>query len=331
MKDLIMITAYCPDDYRENILRNLVTFLNDFRDQYDVMIVSHTVIPIDIQKKVNYCLYDSKNEILTDWDLLNQPWFNPDYTRRIQSSFLSKKNTHLAIWRMFILGFSLSKNIGYKKIHQIEYDCDLNNIFEFDENSKLLNEYDSVIYIDKKENVDDILFGSFQSYQVLSIDDFLLNLDEDGIKNMIRNSDSKSPELMLQNILEKNKKVLKKNKVNLEKGGNKFGIVDGQIENKFIPWAVPYYDQLEETIGFVVWNTKKEQGVEHTIIINNQKVIQIEKTLLNHWRIINLGNFYEITDIMIIENDEIRDKFKLSTEKDREIFKKSSFRHKEIF
>jgi hypothetical protein len=29
MKDLILITAYCPDDYRENLLRNLVAFLED--------------------------------------------------------------------------------------------------------------------------------------------------------------------------------------------------------------------------------------------------------------------------------------------------------------
>ena len=108
------------------------------------MIVSHTVIPTDIQKKVNYCFYDSKNEILTDWDLLNQPWFNPNNDRRIQSSFLSKKNTHLAIWRMMILGFSLSKNMGYNKVHHIEYDCEIKNDSEFDENSKFNGKHTNV-------------------------------------------------------------------------------------------------------------------------------------------------------------------------------------------
>ena len=89
MKDLILITAYCPDDNRENILRNLVTSLEKHKNIFDVMITSHTPIPLDIQKKVDVSLFDKKNEILTDWDLLNQPWFAPD-DRRIQSSFCMK-------------------------------------------------------------------------------------------------------------------------------------------------------------------------------------------------------------------------------------------------
>ena len=92
MKDLILITAYCPDDYRENLLRNLVNSLNSY-DLFDVMVISHTPIPLDIQKKVDLVIYDKKNEILTNWDMLNQPWFNPGNQRRIQSSFLSKKHT----------------------------------------------------------------------------------------------------------------------------------------------------------------------------------------------------------------------------------------------
>jgi hypothetical protein len=56
MKDLIMVTAYCPNDEREYILRNLVTSLENHKDMFEVMIVSHTPIPLDIQKKVNYCL-----------------------------------------------------------------------------------------------------------------------------------------------------------------------------------------------------------------------------------------------------------------------------------
>jgi hypothetical protein len=332
MKDLILVTAYCPDEFRENTLRNCINSLSKFSQKYDIMIVSHTVIPIDIQKKVNYCFYDSKNEILTDWDLLNQPWFNPNNDRRIQSSFLSKKNTHLAIWRMMILGFSLSKNMGYKKVHHIEYDCNITNSLEFDENSTLLDDYDSVIYIDNNDkNVDEILLGSFQSYFIPTLSKFLINLDEEKIKEMIRVSSSKSPELMLQNILEEGGKVFRKNRNVLEKNRNYFGIIDGQVSSKFIPWAVPFYDRLEDTIGFVVWNTKNKNGVRHTIIINNEKVIQIQETLLEHWRMVNLGKFNDITHILVIENDEIRDKFLLTTDEEKKLFKLSSFRHKEPF
>lgn len=331
MKDLILITAYCPDEYREGILRDLVISLNNFKNVFDILIVSHTPIPLDIQKKVNYCFYDSKNEILTDWDLINQPWFNPNDERRIQSSFLSRKNTHLAIWRMMILGFSLSKNMSYKKVHHIEYDCKINDISEFVDNSKLLGKYDSVIYIDSKDTVDDILFGSFQSYFIPTLDKFLINLDEETIVEMIRNSNSKSPELMLQNILERNTKVYKKDRNILETNDNSFGVIDGQVGDKFIPWAVPFYDHLDNTVGFVVWNTKKENGAEHIILLNDKKIVKVPTTLLNHWRMVNLGKINDIQNIVIIENGEIRDKFNLNTEEEIEVFKKSSFRHKETF
>jgi hypothetical protein len=79
----------------------------------------------------------------------------------------------------------------------------------------------------------------------------------------------------------------------------------------------------------VVWNTKNKNGVKHTIIVNHEKVIQIQETLLGHWRMINLGDFNEITNILVIENDEIRDKFLLTTDEEKELFKLSSFRHKE--
>lgn len=331
MKDLILITSYCPDEHRETILRNLTSSLTRFKDTFDTLIVSHTPIPLDIQKKVNYCLYDSKNEILTDWDLLNQPWFNPNDERRIQSSFLSGKNTHLAIWRMMILGFSLAKNMGYSKVHHIEYDCEIENLDEFNDNSKLLNDFDSVIYIDSKQTVDDILFGSFQSYFLPTLDKSLINLDENKIIEMIRHSSSKSPELMLQEILEGGGKVFKKNRNNLEINGNKFGIIDGQVGVKFIPWAVPFYDELDGTVGFVVWNTINENGVDHIIIVNNEKIVNVPTTLINHWRLVTLGKINEIQSILVIENGEIRNKFNLTTDDEIEIFKKSSFRHKERF
>lgn len=326
MKDLIFISAYCPDETRESILRELIISLNKFRDTFDVMLVSHTTIPLDIQKKVDICIFDKKNEILTDWDLLNQPWFNPNDERRIQSSFLSKKNTHLAIWRMFILGFSLAKNAGYKKIHAIEYDSVISNTDEFLENSSLLETYDYVAYIKKAPTVDDILFGSFISINLNKIHPFLLNLDEDAIKQMIRNSSSKSPELMLQNLIDVSNNVFYKDRVVLDNKGNRFGIIDGQVQSEFIPWGLPFYDPKTNNIDFIVWNTKNPNGVEYSIIINGKKIIYIDKTLLNHWRLVSLGSMNEIETIMVLENNKLKDNFIISTEEQKEIFKKSSFR-----
>ena len=326
MKDLILITAYCPDDYREGVLRNLVNSLEN--ESFDLMVISHTPIPLDIQKKVDIVFYDKKNEILTDWDLINQPWFSPGNGKIIQSGLLSKKNTHLAIWRMLILGFSTAKNLGYDKVHHIEYDCEINDMGELIDNSNQLDDYNSVIYVDTQPTVDSILFGSFQSYFLPNISEKLINLDEEWIKQSIRDAVSKSPELMLQKVIESSGKVLYKDRNILESKKNKFGIVDGQMGDNFIPWGVPFYDRLTNEVGFIVWNTQNEDGVKHQIIVNNNQIHNVPFTVFNSWRMEFIGNLDSIESLLIIENNKIRDNISLKTQEDKETFKKMSFRHK---
>ena len=326
MKDLIMILAYTPDELREDILRKLVGSLAKFKETFDVMVVSHTPIPVDVQKKVDVAIFDKKNEILTDWDLLNQPWFNPGNDRRIQSSFLSKKNTHLAIWRMLNIGFSNARNLGYQKVHHIEYDCNIENIDEFVENSKYLDFHDAVIYIKHEQDVDDILYGSCQSYRIDKLDPILTDLDEEKIKDFIRSSDTKSPEQMLQALIQKNNGAYIKDSKVLNEKGNSFGLIDGQVSFGFNPWSVPFYDRLTEQVYFLVWNTTKHQGVKHIVLVNEQKAhagITIE---FNHWIIIDLGRIEEIESIIVLEDGKIRDTFSLKTQEEKEIFKKMSFR-----
>ena len=324
MKDLILITAYCPDDNRESILRNLVLSLEKYKDKFEVMIVSHTPIPLDIQKKVEFSFYDKKNETLTDWDLLNQPWFSPD-GRRIQSSFLSKKNTHLAIWRLMILGFSNAKNLGFSKVHHIEYDCQINEISEFVENSSLLNENNTVVYMDKQERIAEVMFGSFQSYFVPKIHDMLINLNEEKIKDLIRNAISKSPEGLLYQLIQESDNVVEKNRDILENKGNKFGVMNSQSIDKN-PWSLPFFDHLTQNVDFIVWNTTNRNGLDYKIIVNDKQVIHIPSVMLNHWTINFLGKLEEITSIIVLENDKIRDTFYINSEDDRELFKKMSYR-----
>lgn len=327
-EDIILISAYCPSIQKMEKLRKLVNQLQTFREKYDILIVSHTEIAIDIQNKVDLFLYDKKNELLTDWDLINQPWFSPGdgQDRRIQSGLLSGRNTHLSIWRMLILGFSLVKNIGYKKVHHVEYDCEIWDDFEIEENSKLLNDYDFIYYKDIKKNVDDILFGSFQSLKIESLPRELLILNEDNIKDMIRKSFSKSPEGMLENILINNGKVKVKNRDLLEKNGNKFGT--SEIDGDHNPWSVPYIDLSENRFKYICWNTTKLNGISNKIVINDDLVINTKITNYNNWKIVDLGDYHEVNKIITIENDKIRDIIEFNSTEDKELFKKKSFRTK---
>ena len=101
MKDLIIISSYCNTKEKEEVLRNLVSQVNGQKDKFDLMIVSHSVVPDDISTKCDLVLYDKKNELLYDWDLRCTPWIDPDNQRPIMSIFTGFFNTHLAIWRIF--------------------------------------------------------------------------------------------------------------------------------------------------------------------------------------------------------------------------------------
>ena len=178
-----------------------------------------------------------------------------------------KKNTHLAIWRLMILGFSNAKNLGFSKVHHIEYDCQINEISEFVENSNLLNENNTVVYMDKQERIAEVMFGSFQSYFIPKIHDMLIKLNEDKIKNLIRNANTKSPEGMLYQLIHESGKVIEKNRSVLESKGNKFGVMNSQSIDKN-PWSLPFFDHLTQNVDFIVWNTTNTNGLDYKIIVN---------------------------------------------------------------
>ena len=60
--------------------------------------------------------------------------------------------------------------------------------------------------------------------------------------------------------------------------------------------------------------------------MNDKQVIHIPSVMLNHWTINFLGKLEEITSIIVLENDKIRDTFYINSEDDRELFKKMSYR-----
>lgn len=324
-KDLILITSHCDTTEKEEILRNLISGIQEIRNSYDFFIVSHTMIPEDICSKCTLVLYDSKNEILTDPDLRSKPWFNPGDTRPILSVFTGFFNTHLAIWRMVIIGNSIAKNLGYQKIHHLEYDCDIKDFSEFYENSNLLEKYDCVTYTKTQETVTDILFGTYQAYRIDSLSPDLLCLDENKIKESIRKSDTKSPEEMLFNLLHTGKNGMVKSKKDLDQGGNFFGC-SHKINRHHTAWCLPFFDELTNKICFIVWNSENEFDIEVSIVYNEEKYINLGNIKHMHWKIEEIGNFNDAKTMTVILNGKIRNHFNF--EEDRENFRRVSFREK---
>lgn len=327
MKDLILVSSYCDTKEKEDILRNLINQIYQ-ENNFDILLISHTVIPDDISHKCTLSLYDSKNELLTDWDLRSKPWFNPGDDREIQSIFTGDFNTHLAIWRMIILGNSIAKNLGYNKVHHIEYDSDIKDFTELYDNSNLLNEYDCVTYVKKIENVDSILFGTYQAYRLDTLHEDLLILNEEEIKNKIRLEDIKSPEKMLYGLLHNGKKGLVKEKILLDTN-NCFGL--SHDINKGIAWCLPYYDKLTNELGFVIWNKNPNLETEPNnlkinvkLIYNDNQIFDCGDILKYHWVIKKIDNFDNAKKLTVILNGKIRNEYDFI--KDGDMFKQVSFR-----
>ena len=57
-------------------------------------------------------------------------------------------------------------------------------------------------------------------------------------------------------------------------------------------------------------------------------MVDIPFTNFDSWRMEFLGNFDLIENLLIIEDNKIRDNISLKTIEEKEIFKKMSFRHK---
>lgn len=327
MKDLILVSSFCNTKEKEETLRNLIQQIETQKDTFDLMIVSHTVIPTDISEKCDFVLYDKKNELLDDWDLRCTPWFNPNNERPIMSIFTGFFNTHLAIWRMLILGNSLAKNAGYNKVHHIEYDSSITDFSEINENSKLLDDFDCVTYTKSENDVDDILFGTYQAYRLDTLNKELLVLNEDNLKTKIRISSSKSPEEMLYNLLHSEKKGFVKNKKLLDTNGNEFGLTTNKLSNNHTAWCLPYYDKLTNKLSFVIWNMEDNRdSINVQLIYNDEKVFNFENIKHRHWTLKDIDDFDNAKKLTVLLNGKIRNEYDFLSQGEK--FKQISFREK---
>ena len=179
--------------------------------------------------------------------------------------------------------------------------------------------------MDTQDRVSPVMFGSFQSYFVPKIHDMLIRLDEEKIKDLIRNANPKSPEGLLFKLIEESGSVIVKNTSILKEKGNNFGVINSQAISKN-PWSLPYYDFLTEKVDFIVWNTTNEDGLDYKIIVNDNQIVHLPKICYNCWNIRYLGQIEEINSIIVLENNNIRDTFYFNSDEDRELFKKMSYR-----
>lgn len=328
MKDLICITAHCPTTEKRKILLDLVLSLQPIRKDFDLMVISHTPVTFDVQENVDWVIFDRENELLKEWIHQNQPWFSPHEGKHIQSIFFGTGNTYLTLHRQLITGYIHAKGFNYKKAHFIEYDALFKEYTEFYDNSKILDEYDAVLYTKKDELFEINLqfgIGNFHSVKIDSLPNRAFNFNRDEILKEIEKSEEKTTEKRTQVLYSENGNKVKFKDHNLiTKNGNILRIIDFHKGEFEMQWAVPYYDNKTDTIDFVVWNEASDKPCDIVVIINDNEIIKYEQLKKFEWSIRTLGNVENIKNIKIIINDKLKNSITLNND-NIEMFKKTNF------
>jgi hypothetical protein len=308
MRDLILITAHIPDKKREDLLRNMINKL--VGSDYDIMICTHTPIPIDICNNVDYVIYEKRNEILTEVKFKYSLFYTTnDFI--VESTEVSPFNHCLAILSSLKLGLKISKDMGYQKVHYFEYDTVFENLNEIEENSKLLDNFSTVYY---KTQIIPGYPNSPISFNLEKIDTKWFQFDYNNLYKELETISTKLVEEHEYILLENIGNNYVKNELDL----SSFGVLKGlnSINNDYA-WNIICVDHKNTLLFFGDNPTVEVNKIQ--IIVNNQLFYNLE-IIPNHWSSIELINYDEINYVMIIVNGVIRSQYDFNII-DRDLFK----------
>jgi len=328
MKELILVGAYCPDDEREQLLNKCINSLQGCRNEYDILICSHTEVPTYIFKKVDYVFYDKNNDLITDLKYLNQPWFSPVDGMTILSTYIGENSTYLAVYRLLISGLGFAKMFKYKKVHYVEYDTIMNDLSELYDNSTLLDDYDNVVIQKKQRNYEANIawpMGNFMSFKVDSIDELFTTYDKEKLLEILFDSPSKTNEKITNDIMKLNgNTIYVKDFDKLKSKDIQFALSRNTSKENMSYWTVPFYNTKEDKVSVIVWNNKDEEPINASFIVNNDKMITFNNVNRFEWRMGDIGKIDEIQSILILVNSKIKTNITLN-EENKELFKKTNY------
>jgi len=328
MKELILIGAYCPDQEREDLLNKCVDLLQKTREEYDILICSHTYIPEYITKKVDYVFYDKNNDLIYDLNYLNQPWFSPFEGMTILSTFIGEFSTYLAVYRILISGLGFAKMFKYEKVHYIEYDTFVYDTGILYDNSRLIGKYDNVVFQKQERDYESNLawpIGNFMSFKVDSIDDLFLIYDKNRLLEILKKSTAKTNEKITNDIMRLNNNLIYvKDLDEISEEQIQFALSVNTNKDSMNYWTVPFYNPKEDKMSVIVWNNKDVDPIDVSFIINDHQVISFKNIKKYEWQMADIGKIEDINKIVIMVNDKVKNKIILD-ENSRSFFKQTNY------
>jgi hypothetical protein len=311
MKDLITIFNYSPDNKRKEILHNLIVRLQSIRDKFDILVVSHSSISDISMGLIDYFYYDSNNELISDFDLTNKFWFR-ESKFVVNSSLVYPISTHLAIYSLLYYTFNFSFHRGYKKIHFIEFDINLEDINLIDKVNEDLNDNDTVLFHGDNEWALGVYFAS--TLNGFNAERF--KYDRESILKQLTQSDSRMTERVTPVILCKDRKVKYRSVYEINKSDSQ---LNDEHKNSDLRWVVPVVVQHTNEVNFFIYN---EIGNNHIVdlFVDNQHWFFNINNGPGIWNLTHIGDLNEINEILIFVDKKMVNKINFN-DKNRDTFK----------
>ncbi len=311
MKDLITIFNYSPDNKRKEILHNLLVRLQSIRGKFDILVVSHSPISDISLGLVDYFYYDSNNELISEFDLTNKFWFRgPEFV--VNSSLVYPISTHLAIYSLLYYAFNFSFHRGYKKIHFIEFDINLDDINLINNVNDDLNDNDAVLFHGDDKWAIGVYFASTLSG--FNIENF--KYDRELILKQLMESDNRMTERVTPVILCKNRKVKYRTVYEINHNDSQ---LNDEHRNSDLKWVVPIVVQPTDEVDFFIYNETGDNHIVDLFVDNQHWFFNV-----NHgpgiWNLTHIGDINQISEILIFVDKKLVNKINI-TDENRDAFR----------
>ena len=148
MKILTIVDCFI---HNNKSIDNLILFLESLnKTDRDVLLISNTPIPENVQKKVKYSFYDHNNKLFDDnFNYNNDCWSNHWLENlTIHEHFFSKQYHGLSVLYNLTNSLSLVKALGYTHFEKFEWDFELGN-----QTIKNIESLKNICSLNKKQSI----------------------------------------------------------------------------------------------------------------------------------------------------------------------------------
>ena len=180
--DLIFVTAYCPTPEQIDRLSKCIDSLPN--DLFDIALITHSHVPLEIQQKCQYYIYDHLNDLSDDEELRHFEYHSSE-KHRLKSKLVKKTPFYgFSIYRMFSAISKLAENYGYQRIYHVEYDYVIKDKSIFTNHKNFLQKFDSVFY--KIDEDDDMILGGLKSFKVDKLPELFKNYNKEKMTKVMK-------------------------------------------------------------------------------------------------------------------------------------------------